>query len=225
VSRLELRDYQQDAVDALWDYLSTKEGDPLVVMPTGSGKSVVQAAAVEKAVTEYPGTRIMCATHVAELVQQNYDQFKKLCPDVNTGIYSAGIGRKDSNADVLFAGVQSIYKKGDDLPPFDWLMVDEAHLVPNKDSGMYRRLIEDLQANNRDLRTVGQTATPYRLDSGLLTQGPNNIFTSVCYDADIVTLIDQGWLSPLVPRVGKDQYDVSGVRIRGGRPQPRAGGL
>lgn len=213
---LKLREYQQEAVESLWDYLCTKDGNPLVVMPTGSGKSVVQAAAVERATSEYPGTRILCATHVAELISQNHDQFKKLCPDVSAGIYSAGVGRRDTSVDVLFAGVQSIYKKVDDLGSFDWLMVDEAHLVPNKDDGMYRRLIEDMEANNRDLRTIGQTATPYRLDSGLLTQGPNNVFTSVCYDTDVIRLIDEGWLTPLIPHVGREHYDVSGVRIRGG---------
>lgn len=213
---IQLRPYQQEALDAAWEYVINRDGDPLTVMPTGSGKSIVVGSFIKKVVEEYPGTRVMCATHVAELVEQNHSKLKLLMPDLPIGIHSAGLNKRDMEHDVLFAGVQSVYRKGDNLRPFDFLLIDEAHLVPKKSEGMYRRLIDDLRANNSDLRILGYTATPYRLDSGLLTEQPNNIFTSVCYDADVIRLIDEGWLSTIVPHVGKAQYDTSGLRLRGG---------
>lgn len=213
---IKLRPYQQEALDAAWEYVINKDGDPLTVLPTGAGKSVVLASFIKKVVEEYPGTRVMCATHVAELVDQNSGKLKTLLPGLPIGIHSAGLNKRDMLQDVLFAGVQSVYRKGDKFRPFDFLLIDEAHLVPKKSEGMYRRLIDDLRANNPDLRILGYTATPYRLDSGLLTEQPNNIFTSVCYDADVIRLIDEGYLSTIVPHVGRNQYDTSGLRLRGG---------
>ena len=68
----ELRPYQREAIDALYDYFGVSGGNPLVVMPTGTGKSVVIASFVREALAMYPDTRILMLTHVKELIAQNF---------------------------------------------------------------------------------------------------------------------------------------------------------
>ena len=59
-----LRGYQQEAVDAVVKYLLKKKGNPLVALPTGSGKSHVQAGLIKTLLDRWPNTTVMCLTHV-----------------------------------------------------------------------------------------------------------------------------------------------------------------
>ena len=66
----ELRDYQKEAVDGLYNYWASKSGDnPLIVAPTGSGKTAIIAQIVRDAMA-FAGTRVMIVTHVKELLEQ-----------------------------------------------------------------------------------------------------------------------------------------------------------
>jgi len=65
---IELRDYQRAAIDALYTWFRAGRGSPLVVAPTGSGKSVILAEFARSAVVAYPETRILIVTHVRELI-------------------------------------------------------------------------------------------------------------------------------------------------------------
>ena len=80
----------------------------------------------------------------------------------------------------------------------DLALVDEAHLIPRVDSMMYRRFLGELQEASPALRVVGLTATPYRLDSGLLHQGENALFDRIAYEANVRELIEQGYLARIV---------------------------
>ena len=62
---------------------------------------------------------------------------------------------------------------------------------------MYRRFLNDLQAINPALKVIGLTATPFRLDSGMLHEGENALFTDIAHEVSVRDLIDQGYLSPL----------------------------
>ena len=81
------------------------------------------------------------------------------------GIYSAGLSA-GPRLQVTVAGIQSIWKKACDLGPVDLIIVDEAHMVPAEDDGMYRQFIADAKVVNPNVRIIGLTATPYRLKSG-----------------------------------------------------------
>lgn len=215
---LELRPYQEDAVSSIFDYFSRRDGNPLIVLPTGSGKSPCQAMFIKRAIDQYPGTRFLCVTHVKELISQNAKTLVKWVPELSmkVGINSAGLGQRDYQSQILFAGVQSIHKKIQKIGHVDLILVDEAHLIPHKGEGMYRKLLEGLMDISPSLKMVGFTATPYRTGSGLLTQGEGKLFSSVCYSADIVQLIDDGYLSELVTHKGEKSYNVKGVKTRGG---------
>jgi len=81
---------------------------------------------------------------------------------------------------------------------------------------MYRRFIDGMAALNDQVKIIGLTATHYRLDSGLLTEGENRVFTDVAYEVPVKRLIEEKWLAPLVTKAPSTELDVSGVHTRGG---------
>jgi len=212
----QLRDYQRQAVDGLWRYFETKTGNPLVVLPTGSGKSLVQAAFIQEVRERYPSERILVLSHVKEIVLQNARKLDALLPPGTVGVYSAGLGSRDLGFPVTVAGIQSVAHRADDLGPIDLVIVDEAHLVPPSGEGRYRTLLGILTERNPHLKVIGLSATPYRLKSGLLHRGEGRLFTDIAVDVPVGELIAKGYLSPLRSKGGHARADVSGVKTRGG---------
>ena len=215
--KLQLRDYQIAAIDGLYQYWADGRGDnPLIVAPTGAGKSLILARLVSDAL-EYPGTRIMVLTHVKELLEQNAAELAQMVPGLDFGFYSASIGQKRLDKRVTFAGIQSIWKLAYDIVPApDLVLVDEAHLVPKNTTTRYGKFLDDLRTCNNDVKVVGLTATPYRLDSGYLHKGEGAIFDGIAYDIPVGMLIDKGYLSPVVSKGAKAKIDLSNVGMRGG---------
>jgi len=214
---LSLRTYQRAAIDALYDYFAGATGNPLVVMPTGTGKSVVIAGFIREAIAAYADTRVLVLTHVKELIQQNFQALLRAWPEAPAGIYSAGLSRRDIHAQILFAGIQSIHRHAYKVQRCDLVLIDEAHLLGLGDSGMYRSFLKQLDEINAGLlKVVGFTATPYRLDSGLLHEGKDRLFTDIAFEVPVLDMIRQGYLSPVVPKHTETQLDVAGVASRGG---------
>lgn len=216
MSMLELRPYQREAVDSLTEYFEQNFGNPLVVIPTAGGKSLVVATFVSEALQQFPDTRILVLTHVRELIAQNHAELMGHWPAAPAGIYSAGLKKRDIGAQILFAGIQSIHAKAYDLQHVDLVLVDEAHLIPRSSNTMYGRFLAALHDINPALKVIGFTATPFRLDSGLLCEGDDAVFSDVAFDASIVDLIEQGYLCRPVSLSGRAQIDTSRVGTRGG---------
>ena len=105
------RHYQTKSIDKSIEYFKSGKNNGLVVLPTGTGKSLVQAGLTKYLLERHPSMRVVCATHSMDLVDQNHDEIMSLWPECPSGIYSAGLERRDSSAQVLFAGIQSIYNK------------------------------------------------------------------------------------------------------------------
>lgn len=211
-----LRPYQQAAVDSVLDYWSSGGGNPLVDMATGLGKSITIASLTRQLTTEFPGMRVLMLVHVRELVAQNAKALLSLWPQAPVGIYSAGLGRRDTQQRIIFASIQSVHRRAREIGPFDLVLIDEAHLVPNAGEGMYLRLLETLREERPDLRVCGFTATPFRMDSGRLDDGAGRLFDQIVYSYGIAKGIEDGWLSPLTSKPGSIEIDVSGVGRRGG---------
>lgn len=213
-----LRDYQQAAVDAVWRYFSTKTGDPIVVLPTGTGKSLVAAALITSMCGAYPGTRVLCLTHVKELIENNYETLLRYWPGAPAGIYSAGLKRKDIHAAITFAGIQSIRNKVKLFSRTDIIIIDECHLLSDDEKSGYVAFIAALRQFNPKLKVIGLTATPFRLRMGLLTDG--GFFDDVCFDLSsgpaFIWMLEQGYLSPLVPKKMSTYIDTTGVGTVGG---------
>lgn len=213
---LTLRDYQKAALDGLFTYWHEEGGNGLIVVPTGGGKSLILAQLCQDLLADWPNMRLAIVTHVKELIAQNYQELLTVWPWAPAGIYSAGLGRRETQAQILFAGIQSIWNKVDRIGHVDLLLVDEAHLIPRKSDTMYGKFIASLRDVNPDMRVAGLTATPYRLDSGRLDRGDDRLFDSIAYEVSIRDLIDQGYLSPLISKATATTLDVSGVAKRGG---------
>lgn len=215
--KLQLRDYQTAAIDGLYQYWADGRGEnPIIVAPTGAGKSLILAKLVSDAM-EFPGTRVLILTHVAELLKQDAAELADMIPGIDFGFYSASIGQKRLDKRVTFAGIQSIWEKAYDMvPPPDLVLVDEAHLVPKNTTTRYGKFLADLRVCNPDVKVVGLTATPYRLDSGYLHKGEGAIFDGIAYDIPVGMLIDQGYLSPVVSKGAKAKIDLTNVGMRGG---------
>ena len=213
---LTLRPYQNAAISSIYSYFQTNTGNPLVVIPTAGGKSLVMAAFIEGVLKAWPDQRILIVTHVRELIAQNHAEMIGLWPAAPAGIYSAGLGKREAQARILFAGIQSIHRRAREIGHTDLVLIDEAHLIPGKSSTMYRRFLDALSAINPALKVIGLTATPFRLDSGMLHEGKNALFTDIAYEAPVRDLIDQDYLSPLVSKQPATRLDVSKVGTRAG---------
>ncbi len=214
---LSLRPYQRTAIEALYDYFSASSGNPLVVMPTGTGKSLCIAGFTREAIAAYGDTRVLILTHVRELIQQNFMALLRAWPEAPAGIYSASLSRRDIHAQILFAGIQSIHRHARQVQRCDLVLIDEAHLLGRGDSGMYRSFLAQLNEINAGLlKVVGFTATPYRLDSGMLHEGKDRLFTDIAFQVPVLDMIQQGYLCPVVPKQTATQLDVGGVGTRGG---------
>jgi len=210
-----LREYQRQGVDDTVSFLFKEKGHPLLVTPTGTGKSVIAAVLMNRIFDIMPSAKVLLLSHNRELVSHDYQAFRKFFPDIETGVYSAGLKRKELNRSATFASVQSLLNVVDRLQPVNIVIIDEAHMVPVKQETSYRTIIDKLLQKNPKMRVIGLTATPYRLNSGLLTAGENRLFTDISYEYSILDAIEDGYLTPIVP--------PRGTRFKLELPKLRAG--
>lgn len=215
---MELRPYQRDAVDAVYEHLRSRDDNPCVVLPTAAGKTPVMATICRDAVQRWNG-RVVILAHVKELLEQSVEKLRAIAPELPVGVYSAGLRRKELNHPVTVGGIQSIWKRAGDLGPVDLVIVDEAHLIPAEDDGMYRSFLADAALVNPALRVIGLTATPYRLKSGEIC-APGSVLNHICFEAGVRELIVQGWLSPLRTKAGSQRPDYDRLHVRGGEFVP-----
>ncbi|WP_232629008.1 DEAD/DEAH box helicase [Methylobacterium sp. Leaf118] len=213
---LRLRDYQRAALDALHGHWQAGGGPGLVVLPTGAGKALVIAALIRDWLERAPGARVCVLAHVRELVVQNHGELRAYWPEAPAGIYSAGVGRREADAQVVFGSIQSMRDRAACFGPLDLVVIDEAHLVPRAAETGYGRFLAAVRAAHPGVRVAGFTATPYRLDSGRLDEGEGRVFERIVFEAGVGDLIGQGYLAPLVCKATALRLDVSGVPKRGG---------
>ena len=211
-----LRPYQNESVEAVWNYLRERDDAPVVVLPTGAGKTPVIAALIRDAVTKWNG-RVLVLAHVKELLEQGLDKLNRFAPGLNPGVYSAGLGKRELENPVIFAGIQSAHNVGAGaFGPRDVVLVDECHLISPADGTMYNQFLSDCRIVCPHSRLVGLTATPYRLNTGAIF-GPGQLFGDIAHEVGVRDLIEQGFLSPLTNKpTGQIKIDVSGVKLSGG---------
>lgn len=215
---IQFRDYQLEAIDSVYSYFARHTGNPVVVMPTGTGKSLVIGGFTTRAMYEFPRTRVMVLTHVKELIKQNAAKLKEVWPDAPVGVYSAGLQSKEIAAPIIFGGVKSVANNVQAFGHRDLLLIDECHLVSPNQQTTYRGVIEELAKINPYLKVIGFTATDFRLGLGRITDG--GIFTDVAINQGSVEwwnrFIAHGYLVPPIPRRTQTALDVSNVGINNG---------
>jgi len=123
VAVFQLRDYQQEAVSSVLKHFRKTNESAVIVLPTGSGKSLVIAELARLA-----KRKILVLTHVKELVEQNHQKYESY--GVTAGIYSAGLKLKETQHQVTFASIQSAARNLDDFDePYSLIIIDECHRV------------------------------------------------------------------------------------------------
>lgn len=217
----ELRYYQHEAKQSLFDYFDKQTGNPVIAMPTGTGKSVVIASFIIDVLRQWPNQRFLMLTHVKELIEQNAKCLLRMWGQAPLGFYSSGLKRRDTWHPILFAGVQSVspaIRNNTNFGHRDLLIIDECHLLSDKQSSQYQYVIAKLLKVNPLMKVIGFTATPYRMKTGKLTE--NGIFTDICYDITSLDsfnrLIAEGFLSPLVARKTDTEINLDSVNVIGG---------
>ena len=187
------RPYQTDSINAGLNFFHSSDNENgIIILPTGAGKSVVQA----NITMALPGKTVVLQP-TKEILWQNYKKFTSY--GFRAGIYSASANRKTIDK-VTFATIGSIVKKKWLFSDTEHILIDECDLV-NSEAGMYYDFIHSIP----DGKALGLTATPYRLTSGadgamlqFLTRTNPRIFTKVLHYVQTSTLFDSGHLSKLI---------------------------
>lgn len=195
----QLRDYQQDAVDAVLNHFRRSDDSALLVLPTGAGKSLVIAELARLA-----KRRILVLAHVSELVEQNALKYQQL--GLKCSVYAAGLKLKQTNEQVCFASIQSAARNLEDFSrEYSLVIIDECHRVSSEPTSQYQQLLTHLRQFNSKLKVLGLTATPYRLSQGWCYQfdyrgfvrsGKHFAFKYCIYELPLATLIRRGYLTP-----------------------------
>ncbi len=213
---MQLRPYQVEAVNAVYEHLRNRDDNPCVVLPTASGKTII-ISTICRDVVQMWGGRILILAHVKELLEQAVDKLHTMAPDLwnQIGVYSAGLKSRDTEHPIIVAGIQSVYKRAAELDRFDLILIDECHMLAPDGEGRYQQFLQDARKVNPKVRLIGLTATPYRMSTGMICS-PDNLLNHVCYEAGVRELIVQGYLCPLKSKAGKRKVDTSTLHIRGG---------
>jgi DNA repair protein RadD len=202
-----LRDYQQDAVNAIIKDID-KPGNSLVVMPTASGKSHVIA---EAARLRHP---VLILQPSRELLAQNRAKLALLVDKKDIGTYSASFDEKTIR-NFTFATIQSVYKKPELFSHIKLVIIDECHgLAPRALGTMYTSFITAIGSP----KVIGFTATPYRLELSYFYNAAGELeaatmlklinrmrhksakkmfWERIIYKVDHQYLLDKGYLSPI----------------------------
>jgi DNA repair protein RadD len=197
---------QEQGIRAAFNYMETNRGKhPLLVYPTGAGKSHVIAGICAEVHERWPREKVLVLSHVAQILRQDYDTIIKYIPKECVGVYSAGLGRREVKK-ITVAGIQSVYNRQKLFADYRLIIVDEAHLIPPSGEGRYRSFFEALPQYTK----VGLTATKYRLGHGLLTDG---IFDKIVFEKKIPELIDEGRLCKLTSKETKIKMDTKEVGL------------
>lgn len=218
-SNITPRDYQIEAVCSIYDYFRANTvGNPVVVMPTGTGKSVVIAVFIWSVLQQAPTQRIQVITHVKELIGQNAAKMQQVWPRAPMGVYSAGLKRKEAGYPVTFGGIQTMKNAVHQFGWVDLVLVDECHLISPKQDTVYQEYLNELRRINPHLRVIGFTATDYRLGLGYITKG--GVFTHNCINLSTVEcwnrFIAEGYLVAPVPKRMLTELDISGIGLHNG---------
>ena len=215
---MELRPYQQLAVEAVERTFTRGFRSCLVQMPTGTGKTILFAALAERAVMR--GERVLVLAHRGELLEQAIDKIRRA-----TGM-EAGLEKAEEDTRggidgiipymVVVGSVQSMCRPGRlarfRADEFDLIVIDECHHAL---SNTYKAILEHFTG----ARVLGVTATPDRGDM----RGLCEVFETIAFDYSIVDAVRDGWLCKIKARTVPLQIDLNGVAVVGGDFQ--AGGV
>lgn len=196
---VDLRPYQKEAVERVRESFRFGARAPLLVAPTGAGKTVMFSYITQAAAAR--GNRVMILAHRTELLDQISGSLTRF--GVAHGMVAAG-RTPDWGLPVQVAGVHTLIRRLDKVEPPNLLVVDEAHHAA---AGSWKLIVNAYP----EARILGVTATPERLDG----KGLKDVFDDLIRGPEVSSLIESGYLSRPIyyaPSVA----DLDGVRTTGG---------
>lgn len=203
---MELRPYQQEAREAVQKEWMEGRKRTLLVLPTGTGKTVVFSKIIEDQVRE--GKRVLVLAHRSELLDQASDKLKT-ATGLGTALEKAENTSIGSWYRVVVGSVQTMQreKRLNQFPPdwFDVIVVDEAH---HAISDGYQKVLNHF----KDSEVLGVTATPDRGDMKNL----GSYFDSLAYEYSLVQAIKDGYLSKIKALTIPIDLDLSSVSMSAG---------
>lgn len=217
---MQLRPYQQDAVDAAVAWMRRSVMPGLLELATGAGKSLI-VAAIAGWVFETSGKRVLCLQPSKELTEQNHAKY--MATGNMASIFSASAGGKCMRHPVVYGTPgtvkNSLSRFGDQ---FGAVIIDEAHGITET----IRMIVGAMQQKNPRLRVIGMTATPYRMNSGYIyqydtdgkfvpeDQARSPWFNTLLYRITTSELIAMGFLTPAHADPDHSQgYEAGGLKL------------
>lgn len=201
-----LRPYQQAARDSIHAQWELGRLRTLLVLPTGTGKTIVFASVAADQVRA--GDRVLILAHRGELLEQAADKLQR-----STGLVSA-VEKAESTClnswfRVVVGSVQTLQRPArlERFPRdyFGTIIIDEAH---HAITDGYRRILDYFES----AKVLGVTATPDRGDMRNLGE----VFDSLAYEYKLTDAIKEGYLCKIMAQTIPLQLDISGVALSGG---------
>lgn len=179
--KLEMREYQQEALTALKNMRENKESIALLYHATGAGKTVTAVMDAKSL-----GGRVLFVAHTMELVNQAYRTFKSIWAEASIGKFADSV--KEINSHIICGSIQSIALNLDmfNSNDFDYIIIDEAH---HATADTYQKVLGYFNPKF----TLGLTATPERADDKNIL----DIFKKTAHKLDIQTAVEIGALAPV----------------------------
>ena len=206
---MQLRPYQVEAVEAIEREWAAGRRRTLLVLPTGTGKTVVFASVIKNVVDR--GGRALVLAHRGELLQQAADKIRS-ATGLRCSVEKAEETSVGTFEAVTVGSVQTLSRDrrmralGPDR--FDAIVVDEAHHAP---SATYRAVLDYFDAD-----VLGVTATPDRGDR----RDMGEVFDSLAYEYSLPQAIRDGYLCSIEAQTIPLRIDISGVSTRSGDYAP-----
>lgn len=207
MSNILLRNYQKEALESVNKSFDDKITTQLIVLPTGTGKTVILAA-----IAKHFNKKTLILAHRDELIQQTKKILKLYWPEADIGISKAEL--HEINHQIVIGSVQSCSrrKRLEQLKKenFELLIIDEAH---HSTADSYKKIIKALGfAGNKNKLLVGVTATPERSDK----KGLGDIFKKIVFTRSISTMIKASFLSPVFGRKILTKISLQSVKLHKG---------
>lgn len=203
-----LREYQEDAIQAVMDAFMRATLRQLLLLPTGCGKTIVFSALAKRL-----NKRTLVIAHREELIEQAKEKFELVWPEADLGIVMADQDNPDCQ--VVIASIQTAIRprrlEALKQQNFELLIIDESHHAA---ADTYQKLIQELgfMGGDPSKLLVGVTATAKRGDKLAL----GKVFQEIVYEASIGLMIRAGYLTDLKGLQISTEVDLSDISVIGG---------
>lgn len=212
----QLRDYQQEAVDAAWQWM-TKCYDPCCMeLATAAGKSYILAALAHR-LNQHSGKKVLILGPNKEICEQNHEKY--LLTGEPASIFSASLNRKETRHPVVFGSPLTVIKSIEKFKNYAAVFIDECHMLTTS----IKDIIDKMRESNPLLRVVGVSATPFRMNTGYIFRDHyirgvmteeeciDPYFAKLVYSIEPRFLIAKRFLTEPVVGYVDDKYDTSGL--------------